>query len=542
MINQIPHNLDEFIMLCNECDTVQQEVLFNILHSSADTEIGKRFDFGSIKDIDTYRERVSTTTWKNVAPYAERIQHGESDLLFPGAPSYFICTSGTTGGVKIIPESEKGKVLKSLTGQLRLEAIRKKIPELMQGKILPLVNHAIEGYTPSGLPYGSASGITLATAPEPTKKIVAFPMTVLDIDYGDIADYALMRFSIAEDVYAIFGNNAGRITQFIKLAEEQADNIISDIEHGTLQGFKSLAEEIQHKLKAALQPNPKRAEELRRAKKNNKRFLPDIYWPRLKIVGCWLSSSVGQYTEELRALLSKNVLFFDVGYGATEGKFNIPLEPEQAFGPLTIYAGFYEFLDKETGNFLLASEVKQGKSYELYVTNYSGLYRYAMGDIVRVEKFLGSTPEIFFEQKTADIINLCGEKVAASTLIPSVAAAVSKVTGHLPVHWCIVPDTKQKRYHFYIESAVEIKDIKKIEKELALILEKLLIKNTFIYPIFRKQNLIKPLQVFFMRAGWQNTLYIKHGASDKTRAQIKLPLVYDKVPAPEFIFNRKENL
>lgn len=512
-----PRHLDDFLKICERCEETQREVLAEILADAAETEIGRKLGFGDIGDAETFRDRIATTTWSDVAPYAERLQRGESDILFPGGPPYFICTSGTTGGVKIVPESEKGKAMKALTSRLRIEAVARFAPDMMGGKLLPLVNHAIEGYTEAGIPYGSASGITLATAPEAVRKMVAFPMAVLDIDYCATMDYILMRFAVAEDVRAIFGNNAGRIAQLLETARREADTIIEDVAEGTLKGIETLPEKVQEQLRAVMRPDPVRADVLRRAKEEREDFLPETYWPNLRVVACWLSGSVGRYVESLKPLLSSEIRYFDVGYGATEGKFNIPLEPENPSGPLAIHAAFYEFRDIESGELLLAHETEAGRSYELFVTTFSGLYRYAMGDVVRVTGFTGTTPNIVFKHKTGDILNICGEKVAASTLMPLVKEAV----GEGLVHWNVVPDETEKRYHFQIETREKNADAERIAERL----ENLLRRKTQIYPIFRTQELLNPLTVTLMPRGWQEKLYAERTRKGQSRAQVKLPLV-----------------
>ncbi|WP_201352601.1 GH3 auxin-responsive promoter family protein [Hydrogenimonas urashimensis] len=529
-----PNNLDDFLKLCNDAESLQRQVLHDILSYSKETEIGRKLGFGEMEDIATYRRRVPLSSWEDVAPYAKRLEKGENDLLFPGRPPYFICTSGTTGGVKIIPESQRGQSIKSLTGRLRIEAIARHVPKMMKGKLFPLVNHAVEGVTPGGIPYGSASGITLVTAPETIRKMIAFPMAVLDIDYSNRIDYILMRFAVAEDVRAIFGNNAGRIAQLLKVAQQEAEAIIEDIENGTLRGIETLSAKAREALESVMRPDPATAERLRRFLVKEGTFAPSHYWPNLRVIACWLSGSVGRYVSSLRPLVDADVRFFDVGYGATEGKFNIPLAPETPSGPLAIHAAFYEFRIPGTDTCLLAHEVEENESYELVITTYSGLYRYTMGDLVRVTGFTGSTPHILFEQKVGDMLNLCGEKVAATSLMPMVARAVEETTGHPPRHWCVVSESDRHRYRFCIELSEAIEADGTLAETIARRLEAILQDESLIYPIFRQQKLLEPLAVTLMASGWQEALYRRHTRPNQSRTQVKLPLVYNEIPQNEF--------
>jgi hypothetical protein len=531
MIVHEPASLDNFLALCNRCETIQREVLQDILQTSVDTAFGRRFNFAAIHSAEQYREHIGTRDWNDIHPYARRLAGGESDQLFDGSPPYFICTSGTTGNIKIMPESERGRQAKSLTTRLRLEAMARHAPTMLQGKMLPLVNNAVEGYTEADIPYGSASGITLVTAPQAIQELVAFPMPVLDIGYCDALDYVIMRFAVEADVRAIFGNNAGRVEQLCRCAEENADRIIDDIENGTLQNKALLSRDVYAALQESLQPNPQRAGELREARKNSAGFLPDVYWPELKVLACWLSGSVGRYVSSVRPLFAEDVLFFDLGYGATEGKFNITLQPETTAGPLAIHAGFYEFSPSDDPDtFLMAHEVETNRDYELFITNYSGLYRYALHDIVQIKGFIGTTPQIVFKHKAGDILNLCGEKVAASSLIPLVEQAVKTNM----VHWCVITDSIRKRYHFCIEPAENCTNPLATAREYAHRLELSLQEQTLIYPIFRGQNLLQPLTVSLMNRGWTEHLYAEHMKPGQSRAQVKLPLVYETMPLQKF--------
>ena len=81
-----PEHLDDFLKRCDDCEGVQREVLRSILSEAAETEIGRKLGFVHIPDAETYRQKVPVMHWHDIAPYAERLQRGESDLLFPGKP------------------------------------------------------------------------------------------------------------------------------------------------------------------------------------------------------------------------------------------------------------------------------------------------------------------------------------------------------------------------------------------------------------------------------------------------------------------------
>ena len=531
MIRYAPASLDEFLALCEQCKEVQEHVLLDILKHAEQSQIGEKFGFSKIKNYADFASILPPQTWKDLEPYAKAMERGEKNQLFNGVPDYFVCTSGTTGSIKKIPESARGRAAKSMTTRLRVEAIARHAPSVTNAKLLPLVNNAVEGYSEAGIAFGSASGIALATASEQLKNRVAFPLEALEVGYSDALDYLILRFALEEDVRIIFGNNAGRIEQFFLRAEKEAEHLIDDIKHGTLSCETAIPAPLLERLQRKCTPNPTRAEELRLAWKNKKRFLPEVYWPNLQVVTCWLAGSVGRYVKAIRPFLSPSVLLFDLGYGATEGKFNIPLEPKNPAGTLTTYAAFYEFCPLGETRFLRAHELQDGEEYELYVTNYSGLYRYALRDVVRVDGFSGNTPRILFEYKAGEMLNLAGEKVAAATLLP----VVSSVIGSALTHWCVVGDPTQKRYLFCVELSELPENPDQLARNYAQKLETALMEETLIYPIFRNQNLLEKIGLKLMRSGWMDALYADQTQSGRSKVQIKLPLLYPQLPHPEYI-------
>ena len=81
----------------------QKEVFNNLIGGANQTVFGKDHDFKSIKSFKEYQERVPIRDYEGLKPYVDQILKGKSDVLWPGKPTYFAKTSGTTSGVKFIP-------------------------------------------------------------------------------------------------------------------------------------------------------------------------------------------------------------------------------------------------------------------------------------------------------------------------------------------------------------------------------------------------------------------------------------------------------
>lgn len=518
-----------FLGLCDMPRLTQDAVLQDILRRNAHTEIGQRLGFGNIHDVESFRAQVPLSEWIDYAEASQRIQDGEHNVLFDGAVKHFIYSSGTTGGVKYVPESEDGALAKAITGKLRTGAIAARVPAVLTGALLPLSNSPTMDTTAKGVAVGTASGLTLGAVSEDIRHRMAFPIEVLSIPDQASLDYVLLRFALAQDVRAILVNNAGRAEQLFRQAREWAGLLIEDIASGTINARISMPAELRDAVQAHLQPQTQRADELTTLWRQD-RFMPRDYWPHLRVFSCWLAGSVGRYAESIRGFLPSDCCLFDCGYGASEAKINVPLREENAAGPLALHAAFYEFVPLEGGAPLLAHELQDQTSYHLIITTYSGLYRYNIHDIVRVDGFTGATPNIRFESKSGEVANLAGEKVTAA----DIARAVARVPDELAQairHLAVYPCPEQRAYRLFVESSgSDALDT----AALAAAFDGALRQLSPVYHIYRGQGLLGPVSVVQMADGWQESLYATRTRPGTTRAQVKLAIILSAPPDAQF--------
>jgi RimK family alpha-L-glutamate ligase len=526
-----PEWVQTFMGACSAVEKIQQTILMDIVRRNAQTEFGKAHGFESIRSVADFRRQVPVADWEGFEPYTERMERGEKDLLFTGQPTHFICTSGTTGKMKMLPESHEGEFAKSVVSRMRTALLIKMIPELLSGFFIPLSNAAVMGNTACGIPYGTASGLTLASTPEEIRRRMAFPPDILRAKNAETLDYLIMRYAVAQPlVRLVVGNNPGRLTSLVEFANQHRENLITDIEQGTLKKDLALDLEVRQSLEANLKPDPERAQALRQMAATRGRLEPRDYWPGLKMISCWLGGTIGRYLEGLKPWLPDGVLFTDCGYGASEGKFNIPMKPGVSEGPLAILGYFFEFEPLSGGEPLLAHELKDGEDYRLLVTSYSGLYRYDLHDIVRVNGFTGKTPNIYFISKTRDIANLSGEKLTGAFLAEHIHSTLAARNLRWR-HFCVVTDITRHGYDYCIEpdggAAPDSSWLAEMERKL--------LEDAPIYQILRNQRLIHNPRLVVMKPGWLDSLHADHARPGVSISQLKLPLICETLPHPEML-------
>lgn len=405
-------------------EKTQETVLADILSYAADSEYGKKYHFSEIASVEEYRKKVPVTEFADYKEFIGRMEMGEEDILFPGRTPVFLSTSGTTGKSKNIPESDKGGLVKKIVSDVRLLKVAMSEPKIANpnNKIFAIMNGASHGTTKGGIPIGSASGQSTKAGESKSKKSASgagmpLPMEVVSADnlLVESMDYLTLLYGLAcEEVFALFCNNVAHFHKMMEALNHAPERFIDDIRNGTIS--TELPEELRKQLEENWKPNPKRAEKLDRLWKEKKCLKVEDIWPQFDFVGCWLSASVGRTVQEFKYLFPEKTNFFDWGYGASEGKFNIPMKPNQSGGLLATFGYFYEFLPVGAATPLLLKETEDGGRYELIITTYSGFYRYNIHDIVQISINADGSRNIEFICKSGDKAVVSGKTLYSCDL------------------------------------------------------------------------------------------------------------------------------
>lgn len=133
-------------------------------------------------------------------------------------------------------------------------------------------------------------------------------------------------------------------------------------------------------------------------------------WPRLALLSAWDTAAAAPWAAKLRALLPQ-ASFQGKGLWATEGVVTFPFAGRY---PLAYTSHVFEFEDAQDGRILAPWQLRAGQQVIPLLTTGSGLARYRMSDVVRVDGFMGRVPCLTFLGRN-DGVDLVGEKIAATT-------------------------------------------------------------------------------------------------------------------------------
>ena len=437
--------------------------LRKILNLAKNTAYGKEHHFGAIVKarkpeqlFRLYEKSVKASEYESFRPYVERHKHGEANVLIPGKPLMYATTSGTTSKPKWIPISQKYmKDVYDVMSHIWLDNFARVRPKFLSGGLVVSVAKVVEGYAEDGTIFGSVSGVTAKKIPSIIRKRFVTPPEVYDISDYTARYYVMMRLAIAHSVSYIVAPNPSTLLELIHNAEEYFDDYIEDIEKGSISKKFDVSPEIRSVLAGFTVPDPERADFLRRVKEKcgGKPQLKD-WWPDMQLLSSWKCGNTAIAAEKVQQQLPAGCCYQELGYFASECRFGLVLDEgiDSTLFPNYHYYEFIEESDLENPEprFLRLHELEQGKRYCIYVTTFSGLYRYNMNDLVEVGGWNGKTPKIHMVQKVNGIVSITGEKLYEKQFIEAVHEA-ERQSGLKANFFIGFADPEEACYDFYYE-------------------------------------------------------------------------------------------
>lgn len=488
-------------------------------------EFGQKMNFHRIKSVEDYQKAVPIAGYDAFAPMIERIvQHGEQGLLTSAAVKRFFVTSGSTAKAKYIPVTNPYVRAKSRAFGIYWSTVFEQHPAAKAGRMV--TNFSDSGapmHTPGGLPCGSESsywaGVTRATQLK-SKPII--PKMVAQIGGSDARYYAIARILLEESFSVIMTLNPSTILLLFQKLGQFADQLIADIEHGGLQGDVSVKDEVRAYIAQAYPGNPARAEALR-ALVSDGRLQAHAIWPELSLGICWRSPMLQPYIDLLQPHFGP-IAQRDYIMMASEGIMAIPLRDARSGGPLAVGVHFYEFIpeaqaESDNPDVLLPHELEVGKSYVLVLTNGAGLYRYNIGDVVRVTGFEAQTPCVEFLHRAGRTSSLTGEKLTEDQVTAAMSDTVTAL--HLDVASFTMCPAREGFPHYLALVEFKRPPPSDVLRRFARRLDEALEQHNVEYGSKRSSQRLEPPELCVVQPGEYERLRREKTAGGTSDSQIK---------------------
>jgi len=361
---------------------VQEELLQTLLTKAKSTEIGKQYDFDSIKSYREFADRVPMTNYEQNQERIERARRGESNIFWPTPIKWFAKSSGTTNAKsKFIPvSSDSLENCHYAASKDLLCMYYNNNPEssLFVGKSLRL-GGSKELYEENGTYYGDLSAILIDNMPF-WAEFSSTPSSEISL-MGDWETkmQAIVNETVNENVTSLAGVPSWMLVLLNNALETTGKDNLFEI------------------------------------------------WPNLEVYFHG-GVSFDPYLEQYNNILPKeNFRYYEI-YNASEGFFAI--QDRNANKELLLmldYGIFYEFIPMDgygspSERVVPLSEVEVDKNYAIVITTNAGLWRYKIGDTVR---FTSVSPHrIKVTGRTKHHINVFGEEL----IIENAEAALRKAS------------------------------------------------------------------------------------------------------------------
>ncbi|CAN6289079.1 unnamed protein product [Urochloa humidicola] len=472
--------------MTSNVDAVQERVLSEILSRNAGTEYLARCGLDGATDRAAFRARVPVVTYEDLQPDIQRIANGDRSPILSAHPiSEFLTSSGTSAGErKLMPTIKEELDRRQLLYSLLMPVMNLYVPGLDKGKALYFLFVKSETTTPGGLtarpvltsyyksehfknrPYDPYHDYT-----SPTAAILcadAFQSMYAQMVCGLCQRHDVLR------VGAVFASGLLRAIRFLQLHWEQ---LADDIHRGALTP-RVTDPSVRDAVAAILRPDPDLAAFLRaECSRGDWAGIVTRVWPNTRYLDVIVTGAMQQYIPTLE-YYSGGLPMACTMYASSECYFGLNLRPmchpSEVCYTIMPNMGYFEFLpvDEASGvasgdaaHLVDLSRVEAGREYELVITTYAGLYRYRVGDILRVAGFHNAAPQFRFVRRKNVLLSIESDKTDEAELQRAVdrasallrarrggAAAVAEYTshactrsipGHYVVYWELLEQQEQ---------------------------------------------------------------------------------------------------
>jgi hypothetical protein len=413
-----------FVAKTRDIEATQTQFLLKLLRAHQNTALGREFGLSDIKTVEQFRDRIPVLPYSSYEPYTKRIAQGEQNVLTPDPVVYINLTSGSTGKSKMVPVTRRyhnslgrsnlaaiGFLIEALRSQNQQNPSRK----LQLGKILLTNSALLQGRTSGGIDYGPVTVNTLRMGKALYKQLLVNPYETLEIADSLSRHYVCLLFALRNpSMRVLIANFPMQMLRTCTYLEKYAPDLIRDLKAGTIAPWLKLEPVIRAKLERNFSANRDRADRLQAILQAEGRLTPKLVWPDLSLVVTAMGGTSDFYLERFSNYFEDTPVFGGM-YGTAEGNFGIYHDLNKEGGILAINSSFFEFIPKEQWDAeypktILPNEVKAGESYRILVSNYSGFYRYDIGDVVEVVGFYEQTPIIVFRYRRGGLLSSTTEK------------------------------------------------------------------------------------------------------------------------------------
>ncbi|MDE6564839.1 MAG: GH3 auxin-responsive promoter family protein [Muribaculaceae bacterium] len=374
-------------------ERTQRAVLAWLLRRAAATDYGRRYGFGQTGRYEDFASAVPVVVYEDLRADVMRMVGGEADVLWPGVCRRYAQSSGTSGGKsKYIPVTDDSLRANHYAGGASAVA------------------HYLALYPQSRL-FGGKSFILGGSF---ANELSGLPR---DVKVGDLSATLIDRINPAVNMLRV----PSKATALMSDWREKLPRLIESSINQDITNISGVPSWFMTVLRGVMErASTDRIHEV---------------WPNLEVFFHG-GISFAPYRSQYEDFCGPAMRFVE-NYNASEGFFAVQDTREGGSMRLLADIGvFFEFAPLDGDEPVPAWRVEQGRVYSMLISGPNGLWRYAIGDTVRIEN---TEPlRISIAGRTQSFINAFGEELMVWNADAALAEACRR-TGATVANYTAAP-------------------------------------------------------------------------------------------------------
>lgn len=391
MINLTPlaraifsHRVKKSLRWVGDGEQAQRDQLAWLIAKARRTHWGESYHYEAIRSYEDFAQKVPVSTYEDLAPWIMRQLGGEKDVLWRGRVNRFAQSSGTSNGKsKYIPVTSDALQMCHYKGASSVVA------------------HYLNLYPDSRM--FSGKGLILGGS-------FANEVTDLrsDARVGDLSAHLIEKVNPFVNLMRVPSKDIALMVDWEKKLPALVEASIGE----NITNLSGVPSWFLVMLKAVIE-------------KAGATSIHEV-WPNLEVFFHG-GISFKPYCSQYATITDVSKMRYIETYNASEGFFAVQDTIDSRAMLLLLDVGvFYEFmpldqLDNPTPKLVPMWEVEPGKVYGLVISSCNGLWRYAIGDTVKIESV--NPVKISIAGRTKHFINAFGEEL----MVHNAEVAIAKV-------------------------------------------------------------------------------------------------------------------
>tara|TARA_B100000945_G_scaffold319782_1_gene327900 strand:- start:636 stop:2285 length:1650 start_codon:yes stop_codon:yes gene_type:complete len=418
----------------------QEVLLKSILDGACPSSFAKKFGLAKNMSVTEFQESLPVTNYRDhYAEFVKRIHQGESQVLLRQPVHRLVPTTGSSGKAKLIPYTKALKKSFQRVVNTWIYDLHCQNPLAFRGKsywsVTPVVQQTFEdGVVPIGFESDEEYLSPLARMLSRTA-IVDAPSFSGNEQATTVIRLTALKLLSEPNLSLISVWSPTLLLNILNVIWHDQENLLRALSSGEDHFLK----EVNSNPRVRYKKNPKRTREIEKSMDSlrSRESLAKVIWPQLSLISCWGDAGSKSYCEQIKQL-EPDIPVQAKGLLSTEGCVSFPLGTAAGHVP-AIESTFLEFIpESATGEVRLLDQLELDHVYEVVMTTYGGLYRYATGDQIKVIGFSRGLPRFEFIGRTNQVIDLVGEKVPLQS-IEQAAAKFLKSETETNRFWVVAP-------------------------------------------------------------------------------------------------------